>query len=150
MRTDPRPEVVREIVERAFRDYLPPRVSRFTIHKPAPTAPRAAFPRLYDPASEDDDENSRAERAPTSRRPRTVRMAVRPSRCSADSHLLTLDIDETILIDEGRYVARCYRARGYMAMWLIAVGIVQFYDDAGQMLATINLFETLRPKRMAA
>jgi hypothetical protein len=37
-----------------------------------------------------------------------------------------------------------------MAMWLVAAGIVQFYDDRGRMLATINLFETLRPKRMAA
>jgi len=59
-------------------------------------------------------------------------------------------IDETILIDQGRYVARSYRTEGYMAMWLVDVGIVQFYDDLGQMLATVNLFELLRPQRMAA
>jgi hypothetical protein len=61
-----------------------------------------------------------------------------------------LHIDETILIDRGRYVARSYRVEGYLAMWLAAVGILQFYDDRGRMLTTINLFETLRPQRMAA
>jgi len=61
-----------------------------------------------------------------------------------------LEIDETILIDQGRYVARSYRTEGFMAMWLVEVGIVQFYDALGQMLATINLFKSLRPQRMAA
>ena len=51
------------------------------------------------------------------------------------------EIDETILIDQGRYVARSYRTQGYMAMWLVPVGIVQFYDDLGTMLTTVNLFE---------
>jgi hypothetical protein len=60
------------------------------------------------------------------------------------------EIEETILIDQGRYVARSYRAEGYLAMWLVAVGIVQFYDEGGRMLATVNLFESLPPKRMAA
>ena len=59
-------------------------------------------------------------------------------------------IAETILIDQGRYVARSYRIDGYLAMWLVAVGIVQFYDDRGRMLTTINLFESLRPEKMAA
>ena len=62
----------------------------------------------------------------------------------------TREIDETILIDQGRYVARSYRWQGYLAMWLVAVGIVQFYDARGRMLTTVNLFESLRPKRMAA
>jgi len=60
------------------------------------------------------------------------------------------DLDETILIDEGRYSARSYKALGHMAMWLIDVGIVQFYDDEGNMLRTVNLFEELAPQRMAA
>jgi len=59
------------------------------------------------------------------------------------------EIDETILIDQGRYVARSYRTKGYMAMWLVDVGIVQFYDALGHMLATVNLFELLRPQRLA-
>ncbi len=60
------------------------------------------------------------------------------------------EIDESILIDEGRYVARSYRTPGYMAMWLVAAGILQFYDEEGRMLATIDLFASLRPQRMAA
>ena len=60
------------------------------------------------------------------------------------------EISESIVIDEGRYVARSYRIEGYLAMWLVAVGILQFYDDCGRMLATINLFEALRPQRLAA
>ena len=60
------------------------------------------------------------------------------------------DISETILIDRGRYTARSYRTEGYMAMWLLNVGIVQFYNEDGEMLATVNLFETLEPQRVAA
>jgi hypothetical protein len=61
-----------------------------------------------------------------------------------------LDIDETILVDEGRYAARTYKADGYMAMWLLQIGIVQFYDADGNMLLTVNLLEELEPQRMAA
>ncbi len=61
-----------------------------------------------------------------------------------------LDIDETILIDNGDYVARTYRLDGMMAMWFVSGGIVQFYDAAGNMLRTINLFEELEPEKMAA
>ena len=60
------------------------------------------------------------------------------------------EIDETILIDQGRYTARSYRTERHLAMWLVAVGLVQFYDDRGRMLGTINLFQSLRPQRMAA
>ena len=59
-------------------------------------------------------------------------------------------LDETILIDAGRYVARSYRTDEHLAMWLVEVGLVQFYDADGEMLATINLFESLTPHRMAA
>ena len=57
---------------------------------------------------------------------------------------------ENILIDAGRYVARSYRLEDYMAMWLIDVGIVQFYDAEGNMLCTINLLLELEPDRMVA
>ncbi len=60
------------------------------------------------------------------------------------------DLDETILIDEGRYSARTYKIDGYMAMWLLDIGIVQFYDADGAMLRTINLLEELEPQQMAA
>ncbi|MGA2034364.1 MAG: hypothetical protein ABSG68_19130 [Thermoguttaceae bacterium] len=59
-------------------------------------------------------------------------------------------IEETILIDEGRYVARCYKTDRYMAMWLVEVGLLEVYSEAGEPLATINLFRTLEPQRMAA
>ncbi len=60
------------------------------------------------------------------------------------------DLDETILIHEGRYSARTYKVDGYMAMWLVEIGIVQFYDARGNMLRTVNLWEELEPQRMAA
>ena len=60
------------------------------------------------------------------------------------------DLDETILIDDGQYSARTYRIDDYMAMWLVDIGIVQFYDGDGNMLRTVNLLEELEPQRMAA
>ena len=57
------------------------------------------------------------------------------------------DINENILIDNGRYVARSYRTQGWMAMWLIGVGIVQFYDRCGNMLRTVNLLEETLPNQ---
>ncbi len=60
------------------------------------------------------------------------------------------DLDERIMLDAGRYVARSYRVDDLMAMWMIDVGLVQFYDDAGNMLRTVNVFEEIEPLRMAA
>jgi len=60
------------------------------------------------------------------------------------------DLEETILIDDNKYAARSYRVQGYMAMWLLEVGIVQFYDAHGEMLRTVNLFQELKPLKMAA
>jgi hypothetical protein len=60
------------------------------------------------------------------------------------------DLDERIMLDSGRYVARSYRIDDYLAMWMIDVGLVQFYDADGNMLRTVNLFEEIEPQRMAA
>ena len=60
------------------------------------------------------------------------------------------ELCENIVIDEGRYMARTYKADGLMAMWLIDVGLLQFYDDDGDMLRTVNLFQTRTPHRMVA
>lgn len=60
------------------------------------------------------------------------------------------DLRESIRIDEGRLVARTYRAGGLMAMWLYVVGLLQFYDSDGNMLRTVNLFEELTAVRAAA
>ena len=60
------------------------------------------------------------------------------------------DLEETILVDDGKYTARSYRVEGYMAMWLLEVGIMQFYDAEGNMLATVNILKELEPLKMAA
>lgn len=168
MRTDPRAAEVRSIVKRAFACFLGENGARESVGavatpRPASSCPgrhagncgiypnaadplrgcpdaprRPAFPRIYDPASDTDSETIAAEAPGT------------PPASDPEGAPPMPEIDETVLIDQGRYVARSYRAAGYMAMWLVAVGIVQFYDSRGGMLGTINLFETLRPKRLAA
>ena len=60
------------------------------------------------------------------------------------------DIQENIRIDRGRCVARCYRVAEMFAMWMIDVGVLQFYDADGEMLHTVNLFTELQPQRAAA
>jgi hypothetical protein len=73
-------------------------------------------------------------------------------------HFLTLgadsleveDLQENIRIDRGRCVARCYRVAEMFAMWLIDVGVLQFYGADGEMLHTVNLFTELQPQRAAA
>jgi hypothetical protein len=60
------------------------------------------------------------------------------------------DVQENIRIDRGRCVARCYRVAEMFAMWLIDVGVLQFYDAEGEMLHTVNLFTELQPQRAAA
>ncbi|HEX7379033.1 MAG TPA: hypothetical protein VF278_18065 [Pirellulales bacterium] len=60
------------------------------------------------------------------------------------------DLNEIILIDDGKYRGRTYQTEGYFAMWLIEAGLIQFYDDDGNMLATVNLFSEIEPLRIAA
>jgi hypothetical protein len=67
-----------------------------------------------------------------------------------DQPLTIADLDETIRCREGRAMARSYRACGMFAMWLISVGLLQFYDEDGNMLRTVNLLEDLLPMRAAA
>lgn len=60
------------------------------------------------------------------------------------------DIHENVRIDRGHCVARCYRVSDMFAMWLIDIGILQFYDADGEMLQTVNLFAEMQPHRAAA
>jgi hypothetical protein len=120
MRTDPQSKEVRRIVERVFQRYLSQRARR-----------------RRDVAID----GNRLQNGCFSR------VFPGPDESLDENNL---EIRETILVDEGRYVARSYRLNGLLAMWLVAVGILQFYDSRGHMLATINLFESLRPQRMAA
>jgi hypothetical protein len=57
---------------------------------------------------------------------------------------------ETILIRDGRYRGRSYRADGFLAMWMIEIGLLQFYAADGEMLATIHLFDRPSSQRAAA
>ncbi len=61
-----------------------------------------------------------------------------------------LELDESMRIDGGKLVARTYRSDTHWAMWMIEIGLLQFYADDGQMLRTVNLFEELEPVRAAA
>ena len=60
------------------------------------------------------------------------------------------DLHETLLIDEGRCAARSYVAGDLMAMWLLEVSTLQFYDAQGNMLRTVSLFDESGPNRRAA
>lgn len=60
------------------------------------------------------------------------------------------DVNETILINDGAYRGRSYQIDGYFAMWLIDAGLLQFYDDDGNMLRTVKLFSEKEPEKMAA
>lgn len=59
-------------------------------------------------------------------------------------------LHETILLEDGRYMARSYRVADLMAMWLVEVGILQFYDAEGRMLRTVNLLLEKKPAQAAA
>lgn len=57
---------------------------------------------------------------------------------------------ETILIRDGRYFGRSYRAGGMLAMWMVEVNLVQFYDAQGEIGATIQLPDQPSRRRTAA
>jgi len=59
-------------------------------------------------------------------------------------------LEEHIRIQEGRLAARCYRDQQLFAMWLVDVGLLQFYDQQGNMLRTINLLTRTESSRIAA
>jgi hypothetical protein len=60
------------------------------------------------------------------------------------------DPTETLLIRDGRYRGRSYRAGEFLAMWMIEIGLLQFYGVDGTMLATIHLFDRPASQRTAA
>ncbi len=57
---------------------------------------------------------------------------------------------ETILIRDGRYRGRSYRAANLLAMWMVEIGLIQFYAEDGAMLATIHLNDRPTAARAAA
>ena len=60
------------------------------------------------------------------------------------------ELVEVPMIEDGRCMARSYRVANLLAMWLIDVGILQFYDDQGRMLRRANLFAEIEPRAAAA
>ncbi|MBM4088930.1 MAG: hypothetical protein FJ276_05780 [Planctomycetes bacterium] len=60
------------------------------------------------------------------------------------------EVEERMRIDDGKLTARCYRANGLFAMWLLPVDLLQFYDTDGNMLQTINLRVLIAGARRAA
>ncbi len=59
-------------------------------------------------------------------------------------------LEEHIRIQDGRLAARCYRDQTLFAMWLVDVGLLQFYDQQGNMLKTVNLLARSATARIAA
>ncbi len=59
-------------------------------------------------------------------------------------------VDETIIVQQGRCMARSYRADAFFAMWLVELGLVQFYDADGDVLLVINLLDDAPPAKLAA
>lgn len=60
-----------------------------------------------------------------------------------------LELDERISIHDGKVVARSYRHDQLFAMWLVDVGLVQFYDGDGALLQSVNVLYS-PPTRRAA
>ncbi len=60
------------------------------------------------------------------------------------------ELSECLLVQDGRCYGRSYRTGGYMAMWLASMQMIQFYDEDGVMLRTVNLGQDPVPVRQAA
>ena len=60
------------------------------------------------------------------------------------------ELQEHVRVEDGKIVAYCYEAANLFAMWMVQVGLVQFYDDRGTMLQTLDLKSTTAERRQAA
>ena len=59
------------------------------------------------------------------------------------------DLKETVFIDGGRCMARCYRTDELRAVWCVDEGIVRFYDAEGHILRVVNLLKEAVPHLLA-
>ena len=59
-------------------------------------------------------------------------------------------LEERVHLEDGRQVAHCYRAGGLFAMWMVDIGLLQLYDQTGNMLDTLNLLSSTTSTRKAA
>ena len=60
------------------------------------------------------------------------------------------EIDERVRVEDGQAIAYTYRTHDLFAMWMIPIGLVQFYDNEGNMLQTIDLTAPVTARRRAA
>lgn len=60
------------------------------------------------------------------------------------------ELEERVHSEDGRNVAHCFRAGGLFAMWMVDIGLLQLYDQAGNMLDTLNLLQSRVSDRRAA
>jgi hypothetical protein len=62
-------------------------------------------------------------------------------------------LEEVLLVRDGVYSGRSYRWGGWMANWMISVGVIAFYNQRGDLVRTIDLHEAVAaeaPVRRAA
>mgnify|MGYP006299370001 CR=1 FL=1 len=60
------------------------------------------------------------------------------------------DVEECVRVEDGRVLAYCYYMDHLFAMWMVDIGLVQFYDDGGAMLQTLDLSVPAHQTRRAA
>jgi hypothetical protein len=85
-------------------------------------------------------------------RPAQVRALVLSTLQSFGANVFSdLQVEETLLVQDGRCMARSYRTCDHFAMWLVEVGLLQFYNSEGDVLLVLNLLEDTAPgQRIAA
>ena len=87
----------------------------------------------------------------TSVTPSDMRRIVLRSFAQHDSRSISNEeLQEHARVEDGKIVAYCYEASNLFAMWMVEVGLVQFYDDRGTMLQTLDLKSITTERRQAA
>ncbi len=64
--------------------------------------------------------------------------------------LTVSDLEIRARIEDGRVAAYSYRVDNLFAMWMIEVGLIQFYDDDGNLLQAVDLPLVAQTDRRAA
>ncbi len=60
------------------------------------------------------------------------------------------DLEQRVRVEAGKVVAYCYRAENLFAMWMVQIGLVQFYDGQGNLLQLLDLTAPETEVRRAA
>lgn len=83
--------------------------------------------------------------------PSHVRALVLSTLQGFGAHVFSdLQVEETLIVQDSHCRARSYRTSDHFAMWLVDLGLLQFYNAEGDMLLVLNLLdEQLAGKRAA-